>query len=297
MAQKKFSPIRGESLRVTRTDGCGRLVSGACTSYATDAFVSIEVAPRTAETEAIEVVKANGKKCVNESATTYLDGFDLTVTFCGVDPVLFEMVTKMPVVYDYNGDPVGYKADVDVDTKNHGFALETWTQVPSDACSDDGSGNAYGYLLFPFLRPGVLGNFTIENGAITFSVSGLATRSGTAWGVGPYDVTESAQGVPSPLLEPLSKTDHHTMFITNVEPPEPGDDCESSGSLATGATAGDPGTWTPVNSYAPASLVDLQGASITASPTTAWTTGQHVVLGGGGKAHWDGSGWVSGEAS
>ena len=293
MAQRKFSPIRGESLRVTRTDGCGRLVSGACASYATDSFVSIEVAPRTAETEAIEVVKANGKKCVNESATTYLDGFDLTVTFCGVDPVLFEMVTKMPVVYDYNGDPVGYKADVEVDTKNHGFALETWTQVPSDSCSDEGTGNAYGYLFFPFLRPGVLGNFTIENGAITFTVSGLATRTGTAWGVGLYEVTESAQGVASALLEPMGPTDHHTMFVTNVEPPEADEDCQSAGTVATSATAGAPGTWAPVNSYGPQNLADLQASSITASPTTAWTAGQYVVLGDGDHAKWSGTAWVA----
>ena len=293
MAQRKFSPIRGESLRVTRTDGCGRLVSDACASYATDSFVSIEVAPRTAETEAIEVVKANGKKCVNESATTYLDGFDLTVTFCGVDPVLFEMVTKMPVVYDYNGDPVGYKADVDVDTKNHGFALETWTQVPSDSCSEEGTGNAYGYLLFPFLRPGVLGNFTIENGAITFTVSGLATRTGTAWGVGPYEVTESAAGVASALLEPMGPTDHHTMFVTNVAPPESDEDCQPSGSLATGATAGAPGTWSPVNSYGPEDLADLTASSITASPTTAWSGSQYVVLGDGSRAKWSGTAWVA----
>lgn len=293
MAQRKFSPIRGESLRVTRTDGCGRLVSDACASYATDSFVSIEVAPRTAETEAIEVVKANGKKCVNESATTYLDGFGLTVTFCGVDPVLFEMVTKMPVVYDYNGDPVGYKADVDVDTKNHGFALETWTQVPSDSCSEEGTGNAYGYLLFPFLRPGVLGNFTIENGAITFTVSGLATRTGTAWGVGPYEVTESAAGVASALLEPMGPTDHHTMFVTNVAPPESDEDCQPSGSLATGATAGAPGTWSPVNSYGPEDLADLTASSITASPTTAWSGSQYVVLGDGSRAKWSGTAWVA----
>lgn len=294
MANRKFSPIRGEALRVTRTDGCGRLVSGPAVSYTTDSYVSIEVATRTAETEAVEVIKANGKKCVDEPATTYLDGFDLTVTFCGVDPVIFEMVTKMPVVYDAQGNPIGYDADTGVDTSNHGFALETWTQVPSDNCSEEGTGNSYGYLLFPFLRNGSIGDFTIENAAITFSVSGLGTRTGNGWGVGPYNVMLDESGTPGPLLEPMTRTSHHRMFVTEVPPPSATDDATPSGPPATGATAGTPGTWTPVDSYPASTLAEMDG--ITASPSTAWDSGEFVLTGSGQQVSWDGSGWVAGVA-
>ena len=73
------------------------------------------------------------------------------------------------------------------------------------------------------------------------------------------------------------------------------------GSLATGATAGTPGVWTPGGSVAPASVAALQGATpaITASPATAWTTGQFVqtgTAGAGGQAHWSGTAWVAGAA-
>ena len=64
---------------------------------------------------------------------------------------------------------------------------------------------------------------------------------------------------------------------------------------ATGATAGSPGTFTPAGSTPPANFAAL--ATVTASPTTAWTTGQHVVLGDATTAHWSGTAWVAGAAA
>lgn len=63
-------------------------------------------------------------------------------------------------------------------------------------------------------------------------------------------------------------------------------------SPATTATAGSPGVF---NGVAPANLAAMTG--ITASPSSAWTTGQHVVLGDASKAYWSGSAWTAGEAS
>lgn len=62
----------------------------------------------------------------------------------------------------------------------------------------------------------------------------------------------------------------------------------------TGATAGTPGTFTPSGAAAPANLAGLSG--ITANPTTAWTTGQRVVLGNSTTAYWNGTAWVAGNA-
>jgi hypothetical protein len=67
---------------------------------------------------------------------------------------------------------------------------------------------------------------------------------------------------------------------------------------ATGATAGTPGTFTPGGAAAPATLAALQGAAppVVASPATAWTTGQHIVLGNATQAHWDSDSWEAGQA-
>lgn len=61
---------------------------------------------------------------------------------------------------------------------------------------------------------------------------------------------------------------------------------------ATGATAGAPGAFTPAGAEVPANLAALTG--ITASPATAWTAGQHVVLGDASQASWNGTAWVAG---
>jgi hypothetical protein len=67
---------------------------------------------------------------------------------------------------------------------------------------------------------------------------------------------------------------------------------------ATGATAGTPGTWTPAGSAPPADVASLTAGTpnpVTASPATAWTTGQYVqtaTAGPTGQAHWNGTAWV-----
>lgn len=69
---------------------------------------------------------------------------------------------------------------------------------------------------------------------------------------------------------------------------------------STGATAGTPGTFTPANTKAPASVEALIAGSpnaVVASPLTAWTTGQYVqtrTAGVGGRANWSGTAWVAG---
>lgn len=62
----------------------------------------------------------------------------------------------------------------------------------------------------------------------------------------------------------------------------------------TGATAGSPGTFTPGGATPPANLAAMTG--ITANPTTAWTTGQRVILGDSTAAHWTGTAWAAGAA-
>ena len=69
---------------------------------------------------------------------------------------------------------------------------------------------------------------------------------------------------------------------------------------STGASAGIPGTWTPSGSVAPADAAAAEVAGITASPTTAWTTGQYVQgtnVGVSGEMYWDGDSWVAGRAT
>lgn len=63
---------------------------------------------------------------------------------------------------------------------------------------------------------------------------------------------------------------------------------------ATGATAGSPGYYSPSGASVPANLAALTG--ITATPATAWTTGQYVVTADLLANHWTGSAWAAGKA-
>jgi len=67
----------------------------------------------------------------------------------------------------------------------------------------------------------------------------------------------------------------------------------NTGPAATGATAGTPGTFTPAGAALPLNLGALTG--VTASPATAWTTGQYVVLRDGSYAYWSSTAWTAGK--
>lgn len=58
------------------------------------------------------------------------------------------------------------------------------------------------------------------------------------------------------------------------------------------ADAGTPGVF-EANTRVPSNFTDLTGT--TASPATAWTAGQYVVLGDSSHAFWNGTAWVVGD--
>src|SRR4051794_20681017 len=62
---------------------------------------------------------------------------------------------------------------------------------------------------------------------------------------------------------------------------------------ATGATAGAPGFFTPSGATTPANLAALTG--LTASPASAWSTGQYVITADLLANNWSGSAWAAGK--
>lgn len=288
-----FSLVRGRAMRVTRLDGCGRVALGPDSQVSTDGFISVGLTANTEEGETISVTNAAGRICILDEPAPKFTGYTIEVAFCGVDPELFTLMTGQPVVMNADGtDAVGFRVNSKVNVDESGFALELWSNVPVAACDASG-GASYGYFLIPFVQGGTLGDVTIENGAINFTLSGASSKDGSEWGVGPYDVVRDEDGVAGPLNEVIDSGDHLHMELTTVAPPEPSEGADAVGVAATGGTAGIPGSLTPANSYA-TNLADL--SDVTASPNTAWTTGQYVDLADGTKAHWTGSAWAAGAA-
>jgi hypothetical protein len=300
MATNSFPLVRGRTMRVTKTDGCCAPAYGPDNMVVTDGFVSVALTANINEPEEIVITNANGKTCVRDAGCPEFQGYSVEITFCEVSPCLFSLVTGQPSVVDAAGDIVGFRMNSGVSVCDSGFALEVWMGVPGVACSGEQGG--FGYLLLPCLQGGVIGDFTIENAAITFTVTGANTKDGNGWGSGPFDVVADAGGNAGPLPSPLDPDDHLYVSFTTVAPPEETDGCvelEQPASVpATGATAGNPGTWQPAGATPPANAA--AAGAIVASPNTAWTTGQYVQgtdAGAAGQMYWNGTAWTAGPAA
>lgn len=296
MSSRKWGVVNGFAFRMTLVDSCGLPVYGANSRLVSDGFVEAAVTVNVDDGTAIELRNARGVKQINVKARPKIDNYAVNLTFTKVDPEAFGLSTGQRVVYSAeNGDAIGFVVDSEVRPTDSYLALELWSEVGEASCDDSGNDN-YGYLLFPFLTGGVFGDYTLANGAVSFAVNNMQTQDGSQWGAGPYEVMRDAGGDPSVLLgnAVIGLTDHHSAFYTSVAPPAltdgtvPLDDPEAT--PATTATAGIPGTF---NGNRP----DTSMSGITASPTSAWTTGQYVETENGAKFHWTGTVWAAGAAS
>ncbi len=291
---KCYPLIRGRSLRVTRLDSCGNLILGPSEQVTSKGYVTVQLTPEYDAGTTVQTVNASGQTCIRDvPAQIFLD-YQVQVELCGVDPDLIVLLTGNPVVQSDDTTPlsIGFRVNSGTDLSVVRFALEVWAGT-GDQCA---SGLVeYGYFLLPMVQGGTIDAFTIQNDAINFTINNAVTKDGNNWGVGIYDIQLDHTGAPSPLFEAMDPKDHLHHQLVNVAPPTV-DACGAQpvGVPATGAVAGIPGHYTPTNSYGPENLAGLSG--VTASPSTAWTTGQYVSTRDGLKAHWNATIWVLGAA-
>lgn len=284
-----FSLVRGRAMRVTRLDACGAAVLGPRSTVVTEGFISVGFTANTEEGETISVVNAAGHVCISDEPAPTFTGYTVEVAFCGVDPDLYALMCGQPVVMDDQSTPqaVGFQMNSDVNLDSSGFSIELWSGVPSGLCTD--GEETFGYLLVPFLKGGVIGDFTIENAAINFTLTGAKSKDGNAWGVGPYDVLVDDDGLDSPLLANLPTTNHLHMQLVSLQPPVDACGTQPLGTEDTTATPGSPSV-PAANSYYPEAMEGVTSDD----PEDAWTTGQYAEDWLGDKYYWDGDAWVAG---
>jgi hypothetical protein len=194
---KCLSLVKGRRIRVTKLDSCGRPVYGDTSQVVSKGFISVGFTANTSDSDEISVTNAAGEICVFDPAVTSLSGYAVEISFCEVDPELFALVTGQSVVLGGDASTViGFDVDPAIALSASNFALELWAGSPAgDACATAGATGSYGYLLLPFLTGGILGDFTVENAAITFTLTGANTKKGNAWGKGPYPVMLAPTGI------------------------------------------------------------------------------------------------------
>lgn len=271
---KKIQLIKGRRLRVTRLDGCGRPVYGDGSVVTSKGFISVALTANTSDSDEINLQNANGESIVFEPSVTSLTGYGVEISLGEADPDLMAIVAvSVTQVLDKDGNPAGIDIDTAADTTTGGFALEVWAGAPvGDACDDEAAEGSYGYILLPFLQGGIVGDFTIENDAVTFTLTGAQTKSGNAWGKGPYDVQLQSDSTPGPLLTAIKSTAALRMVLVDVAPPV--DEAGARPLLNPNAT--------PLTGVTAAATGKV--ATITFAPTGAVTSGVFVDFGDGS---WD----------
>ena len=240
MSTTSFPVVRGNMLRVTKLDGCGRPVAGAGNMITTDGFVSVGLSSNITTGDEITVQSASGKNCIRDKAPDTFDGYGVDVTFCEVEPCLFALLTGQTPLTDAAGNVIGFTMNSDRYAST-GFALEVWTGSPAggDQCGAAGTtAQPAGYFVLPNVQGGVLGDFSIENAVITFGVQGAATKDGNNWGQGPYtgafNTTDPKQNPPDvgPFLDhDLDKNDHLGIAYTTKGFPSDSDGCQNLATL------------------------------------------------------------------
>lgn len=223
LTTRTFRSIQGLSLRVTRLDSCGAAVSGTpCDFVASESFVTMNITAEIEEPDEFVIKLNNGKICINEQGCATLKKFSLEITVCNADPDLFQIISGVNTVTDWEGYVVGFQIDQNLSSCNN-FALEFWTKVVGEC---DGS-QQYLYWLLPYVTNGRIGDITIENGPLTWTLTGEAIPS-SFWGVGPYHVVASdSLNTASPLLTPLPDNMALHVQITTIPPPAETNGCGS----------------------------------------------------------------------
>lgn len=222
---KSSGLVNGRRARFTRTDGCGRPVYSDESVAVTKGFVSVAYSANTTDADDVDVKNADGDQCIYKKGQTTLQGYGLEIEFCQVDPAILSLLTGQTVRLSADGTKiVGFNVDTKIDMSDVGVAIEVWAgATDADVCDDPNAQGSYGYFLAPFAQGGILGDFTVANGAIDFTWTGANTTDGNGWGVGPYPVVLDALGQPGPLNEALTKTTALIMEFTAVAPPAPYD--------------------------------------------------------------------------
>lgn len=211
--------VRGKMLRATRLDACGVPVTGATAFVTSSGFISVGLSPQYEDPENIVTKNANDQLCINEQGEAQLTSIDVELTFCAVDPDLFTLITGDPLVLDDTTPTpidVGFRIREGI-TVNR-FALEVWSDISGQVCTT--TSRQYWYHLLPYLGNARWGDFSIENGAVTFAVT-ASTFAGSGWGVGPHNVINAGgpPAVPSKLLAAITGTDHYHGQVTTLAPP------------------------------------------------------------------------------
>ena len=183
--QEYAASIQGVSIRVTRLDSVGNLMTGPADSYTTSAFMRISFTPEYEEGDEITEKGANGVVCVTYKAPDTLKRITMELAICEPDPELSALISgglllrkDLGTAGSPNHKSIGWAAPgVGDDPAGNGVAIEAWSHAVKDG--KRAGVLPYFHWIFPYVKMRQSGDRVIENGlmANTFEGYGLGNAS------------------------------------------------------------------------------------------------------------------------
>lgn len=183
--QEYAASIQGVSIRVTRLDAAGNLLTGDMDSYTTSAFMRVSFTPEYEEGDEITEKGANGVVCVTYKAPDTLKRITMELAICEPDPELSQLLSgglllrkNLGSAQDPNNKSIGWAAPgVGDDPAGNGVALECWSHAVKDG--KKAGVLPYFHWIFPYVKMRQSGDRVIENGlmANTFEGYGLGNAN------------------------------------------------------------------------------------------------------------------------
>lgn len=179
--QEYAASIQGVSIRVTRLDAAGNLMTGPADSYTTSAFMRISFTPEYEEGDEITEKGANGVVCVTYKAPDTLKRITMELAICEPDPELSALISgglllrkNLGSAGQPNHKSIGWAAPgVGDDPAGNGVAIEAWSHAVKDG--KRAGVLPYFHWVFPYVKMRQSGDRVIENGLLanTFEGYGL----------------------------------------------------------------------------------------------------------------------------
>ena len=182
--QDYAASIQGTSIRVTRLDAAGNLLTAAGDSYTTHAFMRMSFTPEYEEGDEITEKAANGAVCVTYKSPDTLKRITMEVAICEPDVELTQLMSgglllrkNLGTFGSPNNQSIGWGSPaVGDDPSGHGVAIECWSHAIKEG--KKAATLPYFHWVFPYCKLRQSGDRVIENGmlATTFEGYGLGNN-------------------------------------------------------------------------------------------------------------------------
>ena len=176
--QDYAASIQGVSIRVTRLDAAGNMLTDPGDSYTTNGFMRMSFTPEYEEGDEIVEKAANGTVCVSYRAPDTLKRVTLEVAICEPDPELTQLMSgglllrkNMGTFASPDRKSVGWSSpNIGDDPSGFGVAIECWSFAVKDG--KRAATLPYFHWVFPYCRLRLTGDRVIENGMLATTFEG-----------------------------------------------------------------------------------------------------------------------------